>query len=129
METGLTNVFSYAKLALYKNLPSVTPARPISYFPKPTDGDYYNGYIERYFIQKANDTESTIYEVDYIGFSKFIDNPFYTHVNLNWRIIGTDEQIKDSNFKAIRLLAPRIPKLQLYLPNLLQFKQIKNLEV
>lgn len=95
----------------------------------PIEIDYKRGYVTRYFIQKANDTESTIYEVDYIGFSKFIDNPFYTHVNLNWRIIGTDEQIKDSNFKAIRLLTPRIPKLQLYLPNLLQFKQIKNLEV
>jgi len=59
----------------------------------PTQTDYKRGYITRYFIQKANDTESAIYEVDYIGFSKFIDNPFYTHVNLNWRIIGTDEQI------------------------------------
>jgi hypothetical protein len=95
----------------------------------PTQTDYKRGYITRYFIQKANDTESTIYEVDYIGFSKFIDNPFYTHVNLNWRLIGTDEQIKDSNFKAIRLLAPKIPKLQLYLPNLLQFKQKNDLEV
>jgi hypothetical protein len=95
----------------------------------PIEIDYKRGYVTRYFIQKANDFESTIYEVDYIGFTKFIDNPFYTHVNLNWRIIGTDEQIKDSNFKAIRLLAPRIPKLQLYLPNLLQYKQIKNLEV
>lgn len=95
----------------------------------PAEIDYKRGYVTRYFIQKANDLDSTIYEVDYIGFSKFIDNPFYTHVNLNWRIIGTDEQIKDSNFKAILLLAPKIPKLQLYLPNLLQFKQIKNLEV
>lgn len=95
----------------------------------PNEIDYKRGYVTRYFIQKANDSDSTIYEVDYIGFSKFIDNPFYTHVNLNWRIIGTDEQIKDSNFKAIRLLTPRIPKLQLYLPNLLQYKQIKNLEV
>ena len=95
----------------------------------PTEIDYKRGYVTRYFIQKANDTESTIYEVDYIGFTKFIDNPFYTHVNLNWRIIGTDDQIRDSNFKAIRLLTPRIPKLQLYLPNLLQFKQVKSLEV
>jgi hypothetical protein len=69
METGLTNVFSYAKLALYKNLPSVTPARPISYFPKPTDGDYYNGYIERYFIQKANDINAPIFEIEAINAS------------------------------------------------------------
>lgn len=95
----------------------------------PIEIDYKRGYITRYFIQKSNDTESTIYEVDYIGFSKFIDNPFYTHINLNWRLIGTDEQIRDSNFKAIRLLHSKMPKLQLYLPNLLQFKQKKDLEV
>ena len=64
METGLTNVFSYAKLASQKNLLSVTPAKPISHFPKPTDGDYYNGYMERYFIQKVNDINAPIFEID-----------------------------------------------------------------
>lgn len=100
-----------------------------THIPTPTETDYKRGYIARYFIQKGNDLESTIYEVDYIGFSKFIDNPFYTHIDLNWRLIGTDEQIKDSNFKAVRLVTPKIPKLQLYLPNLLQFKQKKDLEL
>lgn len=94
-----------------------------------TDIDYKRGYITRYFIQKANDTESTIYEVDNIGFSTAVDNPFYTLVDINWRLTGTDEQIKDSNFKAIRLVTPIIPKLYLYLPNLLQFKQKKDLEL
>lgn len=93
-----------------------------------TNTDYKKGFITRYFIQKANDTESTIYEVDNIGFSKAIDNPFYKLVNINWRLTGTDEQIKDSNSKAIRLLTTEIPKLYLYLPNLLQFKQKKDLE-
>lgn len=92
-----------------------------------TDIDYKRGYITRYFIQKANDSESFIYEVDNIGYSTAIDNPFYKLVDINWRLIGTDEQISDSNFKAIRLLIPTIPKLYLYLPNLLQFKQNKDL--
>jgi len=100
-----------------------------TYTPNVTETDYKRGYVTRYFVQKANDIESVIYEVDYIGFSKAIDNPFYTCEIINWRIIGTDDQIRDSNFKAIRLLTPRIPKLQLYLPNLLQFKQKKDLEV
>lgn len=97
--------------------------------PTITDIDYKRGYITRYFIQKANDSESTIYEVDNIGFSTAVDNPFYKLVDINWRLTGTDEQIKDSNFKAIRLLTPIIPKLYLYLPNLLQFKQKKDLEL
>ena len=100
-----------------------------TYTPNVTETDYKRGYVTRYFVQKANDIESVIYEVDYIGFSKAIDNPFYTCESINWRIIGTDDQIRDSNFKAIRLLTPRIPKLQLYLPNLLQFKQKKDLEL
>jgi hypothetical protein len=100
-----------------------------TYTPNVTETDYKRGFVRRYFIQKANDTESTIYEVDNIGFSKAIDNPFYKLVDINWRLTGTDEQIKDSNFKAIRLLTPTIPKLYLYLPNLLQFKQKKDLEL
>lgn len=100
-----------------------------THIPTLTETDYKRGYVTRYFIQKANDVESTIYEVDYIGFSKVVDNPFYALVNLNWRIIGTDEQIKESNFKAIKLIKPKIPKIQLYLPNLLQFKQKKDLEL
>ena len=56
----------------------------------PIEIDYKKGYITRYFIQKANDVESQIYEVDFIGFSKVIDNPFFAQTNLNWRIKGTD---------------------------------------
>jgi hypothetical protein len=100
-----------------------------THIPTPAELDYKRGYITRYFVQKANDSESEIYEVDYIGFSKVIDNPFYSNVSINWRLIGTDEQIKDSNFKAIRLVTPTIKKIQLYLPNLLQFKQKKDLEL
>jgi hypothetical protein len=100
-----------------------------TYTPNVTETDYKRGFVTRYFIQKANDSESAIYEVDSIGFSSAIDNPFYKLVDINWRLTGTDEQIKDSNFKAIRLLTPIIPKLYLYLPNLLQFKQKKDLEL
>lgn len=100
-----------------------------TFTPNVTETDYKRGYITRYFIQKANDTESVIYEVDNIGFSKAIDNPFYKLVDINWRLIGTDEQIKESNFRAVRLASAQIIKLQLYLPNLLQFKQKKDLEL
>ncbi len=66
-----------------------------THIPTPAEIDYKRGYIVRYFVQKANDTESEIYEVDYIGFSKVIDNPFFAKVNLNWRLKGTDDQIKE----------------------------------
>ena len=95
--------------------------------PTPTDMEYKSGYIVRYFIQKANDTESKITEVDSVGYKKFTKSSFYTAVSLDWRVIGTDEQIRDSNKKSVSLAMVKIPKISLYLPNLLQFRK-KDLE-
>ena len=99
------------------------------YVPTPTDLDYERGYIVRYFIQKANDTQSRITEVDYIGYSKFVENAFYTTVSLDWKIKGTDEQIRECNFKSIKTGIDRIPLIQSYLPNLVQFKKKKDLVI
>jgi len=125
METGLTNVFSYAKLALNKNLPSVTPARPISYFPKPTDGDYYNGYIERYFIQKANDINAPIFEIEAISASNANFNDYYSIVSVQWRLTGIPQEIMESNSNSVRAATTTIPNLSHYLSNLLQFAKVK----
>ena len=125
METGLTNVFSYAKLALDKNLPSVTPSRPISYFPKPTDGDYYNGYIERYFIQKANDINAPIFEIEAINASNANFNDYYSIVSVQWRLTGIPQEIMESNSNSVRAATTTIPNLSHYLSNLLQFAKVK----
>ena len=99
------------------------------HLPTPTDLDYERGYIVRYFIQKANDTQSIITEVDYIGYSKFVDDAFYTTVSLDWKIKGTDIEIKECNFKSIKTGIDRIPLIQSYLPNLMQFKKKKDLVI
>ncbi len=99
------------------------------HLPTPTDLDYERGYIVRYFIQKANDTQSRITEVDYIGYSKFVDTAFYTTVSLDWKIKGTDTEIKECNFKSIKTGIDRIPLIQSYLPNLVQFKKKKDLVI
>jgi hypothetical protein len=99
------------------------------YLPTPTDLDYERGYIVRYFIQKANDTQSRITEVDYIGYSKFVNDAFYTTVSLDWKIKGTDTEIKECNFKSIKTGIDRIPLIQSYLPNLMQFKKKKDLVI
>ena len=97
---------------------------PIStHIPSPNESDYERGYIERYFVQKANDSESKIFEVDFIGFKKFSKSAFYTTIALDWRIKGTDEQIKESNGKSIQLNYHKMQKLPIYLPNLLQFRK------
>ena len=99
------------------------------HIPQPNEMDYKRGYITRYFIQKANDTESPVYELDYLGYRKFFEHPFTTAISLDWKIKGTDEEIKDANLKSIKLHYKKIPKLMIYLPNLLQFKEKKDLVI
>ncbi len=98
-----------------------------AYTPIVKELDYKRGYIERYFIQKSNDTESKIIEVDFSGFKKFSISPFYTVVALEWRLKGEDDEIKESNLKSIKRHYKIMPNLQIYLPNLLQFRLKKDL--
>jgi hypothetical protein len=121
------NLNRYNKVA---NIGSEFREKRISpYIPTPTDLDYQRGYIVRYFIQKANDTQSRITEVDYIGYSKFVENAFYSTVSLDWKIKGTDEEIKECNFKSIKTGVDKIPLIQSYLPNLVQFRKKKDLVI
>jgi hypothetical protein len=92
-----------------------------THIPTPNETDYVVGYIMRYFIQKANDEDSYIFEIDKSSFINFIENPFYTVVQLNWRIKGTAEEVINSNKKSINISYERMPALKLYLPNYLQF--------
>jgi hypothetical protein len=91
------------------------------HIPEPSDRDYKNGYIVRYFIQKANDTGAKIYEVDSNGYKKFSGNPFYTAVNLDWRLIGNAGDIRESNIKSIKLSSSTLPQIQRHLLNPIQF--------
>ena len=91
------------------------------HIPEPSDRDYKNGYIVRYFIQKANDMGSKIYEVDSNGYKKFNGNAFYTAVNLDWRLIGNAGDIRESNIKSIKLASSSIPQIQNHLINPIQF--------
>lgn len=99
------------------------PVKIVPFIPSPKDEDYKRGYITRYFIQKANNTNDVIYEVKKNSISKLTNNTFYTVVSLDWRIIGSKDDIKKSNSESIRIASNIIPKIQLYLPNLLQFHQ------
>ena len=92
-----------------------------TYIPSPIDEDYKRGYITRYFVQKANDKNSVIYEIRKNTISKFSSNPFYVVVSLDWRIKGDPMDVKKSNSESVRIASATIPKLSLYLPNLLQF--------
>jgi|TARA_R110000823_G_scaffold311708_1_gene437533 hypothetical protein len=96
----------------------------VTYLPTPIEFDYKKGYITRYFLQKANDINSPIYEVKQNAMMKYDSNSFYSIVSLDWRLIGTNEEIKQSNSASLRLASAKLPKISLYLPNLLQFHKV-----
>lgn len=94
-----------------------------TFIPRPNEKDYNRGYITRYFVQKANDVNSYIYEVSKESYKNYLNNSFLLTVSLDWRIDGDDIDIKKSNSESVRLASKTINKLQLYLPNLLQFRK------
>lgn len=92
-----------------------------THIPIIVETDYKRGYVSRYFAQKTNDINSTIYEINLDTYSNLNNNSFYTTITLDWRLNGTVEQIKESNFKSVKLASHKMKAVKLYLPNLLQF--------
>ena len=92
-----------------------------SFISNPTDKDYFKGYIVRYFVQKANDSNSVIYEVSKTNYTKITSSPIYINIKFDWRLTGDPIDIKKSNTESLRIASKTIPKISLYLPNLLQF--------
>jgi hypothetical protein len=97
-------------------LPTVKP-----YIPELEDSDYEKGYITRYFAQKANDESSPVLEIDDRTYSNLINNSFYIVVQLDWKVSGTNDEIREANGKSVRLASKIMPTILLYLPYLLQF--------
>jgi hypothetical protein len=92
-----------------------------AHIPTPTDADYKKGYITRYFVQSANDPSAYVYEVDKDEYKNLVINPYYINVKLNWRIIGSSEEVKESNFKAVKFASKTLKSIIFYLPYYLQF--------
>jgi hypothetical protein len=119
------DLIRYSKLSKFEKEDSFKNLQIAAYIPVPTEVDYKRGYISRYFIQRANDMVGRITEINEIAFSKFVNTPFYTAITLDWKITGNDDEIKDCNFKSIKFVLKEMPKIQMYLPNLLQFRKIE----
>lgn len=91
------------------------------YFPTPTYKDYRQGYIVRYFVQRINDDDALIYEVNNTDYLRFLTDEFYNAVNIDWRLIGGEDAIRDSNEKSVKLGSKKMKNLIFYLVNYLQF--------
>jgi hypothetical protein len=104
-----------------------------THIPTPNSTDYGRGYITRYFLQKSNDKNSPIFEVNTKTYSRFTSNPLFVVCSIKWRLTGPKEttyrengdlldlNVSESNRRSIKSVYEFIPLLKSYLPNLLQF--------
>jgi hypothetical protein len=120
MAEGINNIYSYTNLIAKKGASFAFP-RIIAHIPTPVENDYKTGYIERVFIQRVNDKNSPITEIHKTNLSTIQASNYYNFCIINWKIKGKEEEIKIANEKSIKMVFEQMPRLSLYLPNLLQF--------
>lgn len=123
MDTNLNNIFRYSELAMDMQITTTLP-NVLAYIPQITEDDYSIGYIDRYFVQKANDDNSPITEIAQNQQNEIANDSYYKMVDIKWRLIGTPQEIMDSNKASIALVNSEMKNLKLYLSNLLQFARV-----
>jgi hypothetical protein len=123
MNDDLNNIVRYSylnrKLGMNFTIPTI-----IAYLPELTNDDYTRGYVVRNFVQKVNDDAATITEIDGNNHTEIQANAYYKIVKIKWRLIGTPQEIMDSNKASIGLVISEMKNLKLYLSNLLQFAKV-----
>ena len=121
------NIFDYNVLT--ENIEDYTPELtiPDPYFLQPSQEDYDNGFVKRYFYKRKGSL--TINEIDEKGFGD-LDSPYYQKIELKWKISGplndtTEETgIIDTNKRTILLYQNEFTGLERYLTNLQQSAKI-----
>ena len=100
---------------------------PDPYFLQPSQEDYDNGFVERYFYKRKGST--TINEISKSGFDS-LNDPYYQKLKLKWKIVGplndTPEEtgIIDTNQRTILLYAGQFEGLEKYLTDLTQSARV-----
>jgi len=118
---------------LVKNKTFYSLEIPKTIVPVPTQNDYESSFIERYFIQKANDVNGFVYEIDINEFTHIKSNPYWLSTIISWRISGPlnevyndngiliDKGVINSNKATLATASAKLKNIGLYLPNVLQF--------
>ena len=116
-----------------KKLKQFSIKLPNTIVPSPTIDDYDSGYIIRYFIQKANDENAHIFEINQKEYERYKENVFWIIGELKWRIRGPlnttykingdidDVGVINANKASIARISQTLKNVGLYLPNLSQF--------
>jgi hypothetical protein len=106
---------------------------PKTIVPSPQTLDYENGFIERYFAQRANDSNAFVFEINLEEYNKLSTNPYWSVDKMRWRLNGpidsvyslngllVDVGVRSSNLASISIISEKIKNIDLYLINPLQF--------
>jgi hypothetical protein len=116
---------------LNKGFNDVKTIKP--YQPVPTQKNYEDGFLKRYFVQKSNDINAPIFEINQSNYAKLSPIADYSLVVLKWRISGSidpvyddvgnilDFGVRESNKKTLEFYKEKIPGLKYRITNYLQF--------
>lgn len=80
----------------------------------PTDDDYLNGMVKRYFAKKTNESSSPAFEV---SADDFESSPLYDYVSINWNIKGDREEVLKKNRFNVAVASKKIPNVGKLLPD------------
>jgi hypothetical protein len=115
------NIYRYRKIN--NNLSQFDIPKLQTFVPEITEQEYLVGSIKRFFIQKSNDDNSGIFEVNREMYAYYMQSPFFIHVAITWRLSGTQDEIWNSNQNSIKYASANMKNLKLYLANPLQFSK------
>jgi len=118
---------------LTKNKTKYSLEIPKTFVPAPTDVDYSNGFIQRYFIQRVSDINGFVFEINSDTYQELLTNPYFISTIVRWRIAGPknetfnidgsidDKGVINSNKASIQIASAVLKNIGLYLVNPLQF--------
>lgn len=134
----LVNHSIYSKLLNTKSsLKSGTfTTQPEESVPIVTRQEYESEYIRRFFAIKANDKNSTIYEISVEQYPILQKNPFYLVEQTKWKISGPIRTIYDRGIKqkvgvidyneiAFNAIKKKIPMIEKKIPSLTQLYMLR----
>lgn len=106
---------------------------PKTIVPTPQTSDYENGFIERYFAQRVNDSNGFVFEINLQEYTELMNNPYWSVDKMRWRLTGPidgvyssngiliDVGVRSANLSSISIISNKIKNIDLYLMNSLQF--------
>tara|TARA_R110002110_G_scaffold126145_1_gene304671 strand:- start:84 stop:827 length:744 start_codon:yes stop_codon:yes gene_type:complete len=103
----------------YNILNQQTPLTIKSTITPPTEEDYNNGFVTRYFAKKANETSSPAFEVSADDFGS---SPLYNFTSLKWYIRGKKSLVLKTNRRLVYIASFQIPNLNKLLPDFQYFR-------